>query len=108
MTKKKWSKMSIDKKVEVLLSLAFGQDKATEIAQKDGYPDEMMTYLSKYECPHCHSESFTAHQLCYHDVKVDGHGEFEQDNGIYESSNPYGPFTCTECDSEFEELPVAE
>jgi len=108
MTKTKWSKTSFKERVRILCSLAFGMDRAVEIAQKEGYPDEMMQYLSKYECPNCGNESFTAHMQCYHDILVDGHGQFMRDEGIYESGKPYGPFTCPECDTEYEELPVAE
>ena len=52
----------------------------------------------------CGSERFSAHQQCYHDVIVDENGNFEKDDGIYQSNNPYGPFTCIECDREYEEL----
>ena len=99
--------MNFDEKYKVLVSLAFGSDRALKVAQQDGYPDEMMNYLSKFECSNCGNETFTAHQQCYHDIKVDGHGEFLGDEGIYESGKPYGPFTCPECDTEYEELPVA-
>jgi hypothetical protein len=53
----------------------------------------------------CGNDKFTAHQVVYHDVTVDEHGTFIKDEGIYESNTPYGPFTCTECDKEYEELP---
>lgn len=52
----------------------------------------------------CGNDKFVAHQQCYHDIIVDGNGNFESDKGIYESNSPYGPFTCTECDKEYEEL----
>jgi hypothetical protein len=107
MTKTKWSKMDYAQRVKHLWERTIGMDEAERIAKIDDYPDEMLPYLVEFECPHCGNESFTAHQQCYHDIKVDGHGQFMQDNGIYESGKPYGPFSCDHCDVEFEELPVA-
>lgn len=54
----------------------------------------------------CGNNKFVAHQRCYHDIVVDGSNNFESDKGIYESETPYGPYTCTECDKEYDELPT--
>lgn len=52
----------------------------------------------------CGNDRFMAHQICRRDVKVDGDGDFFADQGIYDSETPYGPFTCTECGAEYDEL----
>lgn len=57
-----------------------------------------------FVCPNCGNSEFHAHQVCYHDVIVDGHGNFLEDGDVYESDRPYGTFTCTKCGKEFEEL----
>lgn len=59
---------------------------------------------SEFVCPRCGHNRFFAHQACSHDVIVDGNGNFEEDRGIYDSSNPYGPFTCEKCDYEILKL----
>jgi len=60
----------------------------------------------------CGNERFVGHQVCRIDVIVDGHNDF-QDNlvsdkeigdSIYDSETPYGPYTCTECGAEYEDL----
>lgn len=53
----------------------------------------------------CGGERFMAHQISRHDIVVDGAGNFLEDHGIYDSETPYGPFTCTSCGKEYEELP---
>lgn len=52
----------------------------------------------------CGNTKFLAHQRSYHDVFVYTDNIFLDDNGIYESERPYGPFTCTECGAEYAEL----
>ena len=52
----------------------------------------------------CGNNEFNAHQKCYHDVIVDGNNMFLQNENIYESEHPYGPYTCTKCGKEYEEL----
>lgn len=52
----------------------------------------------------CGNTHFYAHQLCYHDVIVDNNGNWLEDEGIYESERPYGPFTCTVCYNKYDEL----
>ena len=52
----------------------------------------------------CGNELFGAHQQARHDVVVDASGIFQRDIGIYDSENPYGPYTCTKCGAEYEEL----
>lgn len=55
-------------------------------------------------CPSCGCRKFYAHQVAYHDVIVNGNGIFEEDAGVYESDEPYGPYSCANCGREFEEL----
>jgi hypothetical protein len=59
--------------------------------------------MEKFKCV-CGCDAFNAHQLTRHDVVVDGNGSFLEDKGIYNSENPYGPFTCIKCNAEYEEL----
>jgi hypothetical protein len=52
----------------------------------------------------CGGTEFTAHQRSYHDVIVDGSNTFLEDKGSYDSDNPYGPYRCKMCSTEYEEL----
>lgn len=58
-------------------------------------------------CPFCGNIAFSAHQQSYHDVIVDKDNTFVMDAGVYESEDPYGPYTCTMCGAEFDELDPA-
>lgn len=58
----------------------------------------------------CGNNCFYAHQMVRLEVIVDEDGGFESDiNGdvaqnIYDHEKPYGPFVCTKCGREYEEL----
>lgn len=58
----------------------------------------------------CGNNRFYAHQLVRLDVVVDENGAFDSnlyDNAeaaIYDTEKPYGPFTCTVCNREYDEL----
>lgn len=52
----------------------------------------------------CGSNRFTAHQICHHDVIVDGDGQYTEDVLVYHGGKPFGPFTCFICGSVYEEL----
>ncbi len=52
----------------------------------------------------CGSTRFTAHQICRHDVIVDSDNQYQRDDGIYDAERPYGPYICTQCNREYEEL----
>ena len=58
----------------------------------------------------CGCARFIGHQLIRADVMVGGNGEFLENCGpsleaaIYDAEKPYGPFTCTGCGKEYEEL----
>jgi len=63
------------------------------------------------KCPKCGStESFAAHQIVRMDIVVDGNNEFvmplcgenKESASIYDSETPYGPYTCTKCNQEFD------
>ena len=63
-------------------------------------------------CPHCGNGEFHAHQQLYVNVIVDGNNHFLRnpaalEEGVYESSRPYGPYVCAnqECKLEIEDLP---
>ncbi len=66
---------------------------------------------AQYRCPFCGSERFIGHQEIRADVYVGGNGEFEDnlpggmEANIYDSSRPYGPFTCSKCGQEYDPLP---
>lgn len=61
-------------------------------------------------CKICGCTEFSAHQRIYTDIIVDGDNHFikndSQNNSIaiYESENPYGPYTCKTCGMEYDEL----
>ena len=52
----------------------------------------------------CGNTRFSAKQKCYHDVVVNGDNAFIRDDGISDSENPYGTYSCTQCGKEYEEL----
>lgn len=62
----------------------------------------------------CGCARFIGHQLIRADVVVDGNGEFLEncdpslEAAIYDAEKPYGPFTCTACGKEYEELTVKQ
>ena len=51
------------------------------------------------KCPFCNGNEFTAHQVCHMDILVDGDNRFlanpnrTADTNIYESQEPFGPYT---------------
>ena len=63
-------------------------------------------------CPACGSKEFEAHQKLYASVIVDCNNHFIRnpaslEEGVYESSRPYGPYICcnTECKLELDSFP---
>jgi len=58
------------------------------------------------KCPKCGSKYFTGRQVTKNDVLVNGKGEFLQQFATTDSDSPYGPFTCRECGTEYENLPI--
>ncbi len=52
----------------------------------------------------CGSTKFTAHQICRHDIMVDGDNNFLMDVGIYDSETPYEPYHCARCNKEYKDL----
>jgi len=63
-----------------------------------------------FKCPVCGNTKFVGHQVLRAEVIVDGNNNFESnlecglDAAIYDSSEPYGPYTCTKCGKEVDEL----
>lgn len=61
-------------------------------------------------CKICGCAEFSAHQRIYTDIIVDGDNHFIKNNStdnsvaIYESEDPYGPYTCKICGMEYETL----
>lgn len=62
-------------------------------------------------CRHCNNNQFIGHQILRTDVLVDEEGNFADnlpgglESHVYDSEKPYGPFTCTKCGAEYDELP---
>lgn len=58
----------------------------------------------------CGNDRFYGHQIIRVDVIVGADGSFEEnttehlENSIYDAERLYGPFTCTVCGKEYEEL----
>lgn len=58
----------------------------------------------------CGCAEFIARQVIRADIVVDDSGAFLRnvegglEAGVYDSSTPYGPFTCVKCGTEYEEL----
>ncbi len=58
----------------------------------------------------CGNNCFYAHQIIRADVIVDESGNFEKnlpgglEAHVYDSERPYGPFVCTKCGKEYDEL----
>jgi hypothetical protein len=52
----------------------------------------------------CGNDKFNAHQVVHQDVIVDGDNNWESSGESYDSNTPFGPYTCTECSHEFDEL----
>ena len=57
-------------------------------------------------CRRCKSERFIASQKVYMDVLVDGNGFFKEDLDIKEAENPYGPYTCAVCGTEYDKKTI--
>lgn len=57
----------------------------------------------------CGNDKFYAHQRVYLEVIVDESGEFHSNlediaAAIYDSDRPYGQYTCTKCNAEYDSL----
>lgn len=58
----------------------------------------------------CGNNRYIGHQILRTDVIVDESGSFYSnmegglESAIYDSGKPYGPFTCTKCRQEYDEL----
>lgn len=63
-------------------------------------------------CPKCGCDEFYAHQVAHMDIICDEDGNWRRpvhdgaaELDIYESDDPFGPFTCVDCGAEYDELP---
>jgi hypothetical protein len=57
----------------------------------------------------CGNDKFYAHQVCRMDVIVNEHNDWEKNSpddnsACYDADSPYGPYRCTKCNKEYEEL----
>jgi predicted nucleic-acid-binding Zn-ribbon protein len=57
-----------------------------------------------FVCTKCGHDKFYGHQVCYHDILVDGNENFLDDKGSEQSDKPYGPYQCENCGEEYEDL----
>lgn len=79
---------------------------------KDTYEVTVMEQKETARCS-CGNPEFYAHQVCRMDIVCDGSGNWikntpSDDSSCYDADNPFGPFTCTKCRKEYEELVVSE
>lgn len=62
------------------------------------------------KCKVCGNDRFYGHQVLRADVICDENGNYLEDlmdglgPSIYDAETHYGPFTCTECGTEYDEL----
>ena len=60
----------------------------------------------------CGNTEFTAHQVCHLDVIVGEDNIYvrsftgDTDKDIYYAAPPFGPYSCTKCGKEYNELPA--
>lgn len=52
----------------------------------------------------CGNDRFYAGQRCHYSVIVDEYGTWEENVCCEDSDDPYGPFTCTKCSKEYDDL----
>lgn len=58
----------------------------------------------------CGNDKFIGHQIIRADVIVNENGDFDEnlecglEKAIYDAERPYGPFSCTKCRAEYEEI----
>ncbi len=52
----------------------------------------------------CGGKEFYARQVATMDVITDGNGNWIKNMEVSAADKPYGPFTCTKCEKEYEEL----
>ena len=58
----------------------------------------------------CGNDKFIGHQVVRADIVVNQDGDFDSnlecglDAAVYDTEDPYGPFTCTACGKEYDEL----
>lgn len=52
----------------------------------------------------CGNNRFFARQEVYYDVVVDGNNIFNRNIGCEDAETPYGPYTCTRCGKEYDDL----
>lgn len=62
------------------------------------------------KCKICGNEEFNCHQILHMDIVCDGNGTVLRPlkepfmASCYESESPFGPFTCSKCGANYEEL----
>jgi hypothetical protein len=52
----------------------------------------------------CGNDWFFAHQITRHTVIVSADNIYREDIGLDDAETPYGPYACTKCGAEYEEL----
>lgn len=60
------------------------------------------------KCPKCSNRQFRARQTIHRDVVVDEDGDFVKELEVFDGNKPYGPYKCTECGEELDDLTPEE
>ena len=55
-------------------------------------------------CPHCGNQFWYATEREYHTIIVNENGDFCEDVSCDDVEIPYGPFSCTKCGYQREEI----
>ena len=58
------------------------------------------------KCTNCGNNQFVGHQIVRMEVVVDENNNFLEQREIYDAETPYGPFTCTKCGREYDDIEV--
>jgi len=75
--------------------------------------------VTGFKCE-CGNKEFVARQVCHVDIIVNGNNQFERnavmdshkpeqtigdmEGSIYQAGTPYGPYTCTKCGTDYDEI----
>lgn len=66
--------------------------------------------FDKKACLHCGHNKFSANQCVRVNIVVDSDGQFlsnreeNMENAVYDSEDPYGSFSCLNCDIDYEDI----
>ena len=82
-----------------------GKSKHSQMAMDDVIAENSSDNTSfKSKVCACGSDIFFGHQIARHDIIVNGANNYQEDKGIYDAEEPYGPYTCVRCGALYEGL----